>query len=77
MILLFLTFLTERLLLSESFFLFLRFTFMELIFTEIFFLRTPLILTLEHTLARAHLDLYRSPFESEYFTDLILDIANI
>ena len=31
----------------------------------------------EDTLTRAKLDIYRSPLESEKFSDLILDIARI
>ncbi len=47
------------------------------LFSEVILTRSTLFLRLEHTLARSELELYRSPLESEHFTDLVLDIAYI
>ena len=50
---------------------------MEFIFSEVFLLRSSLLSRFVHTLARTELDLDRRSLESEYLTDLVLDIANI
>ena len=47
------------------------------LFSEVIFTGSTLLLGIEHTLARFELELYRSPLESEYLTDLVLDVANI